>query len=181
MARSTKTTKTVVSQPAAAATQLHDLSTPEGRIAARQAGVPSAALKATVVDEPQTPAAEAYSAFLEAQQLMMEAFGISSPTRYVVSLVVGTIVSFGLGYLGGMLTTALAVAALIMSGSMFLYYAAFVVGVVITIWLSAKAGGKAFDYIAMKQIDAHAEIIGGYARGAWNWATSPFRSAPAAV
>ena len=183
MARTTKTVAASITasdclRNADTTNVLHDLNTPEGRLAARAAGVPPAQLKATVVDEPSTPMSEAYAAFLEAQQKMMEAFGISSPARYVISMIVGALVSFGLGMLGGWVTLILALSALAFTGSMFLYYATWVVGVVLTVYLGSKAGGAAFDYIAFKKIDKHAEIISDYARGSWYTVKGWFTSSP---
>jgi hypothetical protein len=175
MARNTKTAATSITasdclRNADTTNVLHDLNTPEGRLAARADGVPDAQLKATVVDTPSVQ--EAMASFAAAGELLQETMGVPSVTRLVCAAVVSLLISTGItaaALWGIPLLTAYAVAA---TGWAFMHYVVLVLGWLLAVIASWKLGGGAFSYISHKTIDRHAGAVTGWVKGV-------FSSAPA--
>ena len=159
-----RNTKTVAATPV-----LHDLNTPEGRLAARADGVPPSELKATVTSAPSVQ--EALASFAAASEVLQETMGVPSVTRFICASVVSLLITAGITAValwGIPLLTAYAVAA---TGWAFMHYVVLVLGWLLAVIASWKLGGAAFDYISHKTIDRHAAA-------ATSWVKNIFSSAP---
>jgi hypothetical protein len=147
-----------------------DLSTPEGRIAARMAagkGPKAAAPKAkpakTVVEPIELQ--QIHSAQEEEPDLiarcqkslddLVAKLGAASPTRYLCSAVLALAAATGIGYLLSQVLMYLMVAVAIGTGSSFLVYAVAVLGTIIGAVLGYKTAGAVFNYVVTGRIDAH--------------------------
>lgn len=138
-----------------------------------------AVIKPTVIEVVEAEDKEV-SAFNHALGTLMEKFGIASFKRYFCALIASMFTSFGVGYLGGMVTSVLYM-ALASSGWAFLSYIVLVVGIVLSIYAGVKAGQIVFNYIGLRQIDAHAAVIGSFIKGSWNAMFSSSDTKPVAA
>lgn len=166
MARNTKTA-------AASTTELFDLNTPEGRLAARRATnkAPNTPLKATVTDEPTVE--EALAAYATASDQLQEALHVPSVTRFICASVVSLLVTSGIGLLawwGIPLLTAMAVAA---TGWAFIHYVVLTLGWLLAVIVGWKLGDATYCYIGHATIDRHASAITGWVRGLFSSNPAP--------
>lgn len=155
--------------------QQFDLSTPEGRIAAREArtgkkvgtkaqAAPKA--KAKTVAEPvelqQIHAAHSEETTEDLVSRAQGAFddlltklGAASPARYLCSAILALAVAAGLGWMISQLLLGLMIAVVVGTGSTFLAYLVLFIGCIVSAILGYKVTGKVFDYVVTKRIDAH--------------------------
>lgn len=144
---------------------------------ARTTTATKTAVKPTVVDAPVEQRSAAWSQLQDAIDRVQSELGINIGwKRYVCSLIVGCLVSFGAGYLAGIVLQVLAVAALIATGSVYLMYAVAICGFIVGMFAAAKAGKAAFNYIASGHIDMHFAVAKGAVVGAARWVGGLFTS-----
>jgi hypothetical protein len=143
-----------------------DLSTPEGRLAARQAKAqPKAAAKPTV-EEPvtlqeihATHTGETEEDLLTRAQAAFDALaaklGAASPARYLCAAILAIAAALGLGYVIGNLAVYLMVAVALATGSTILVYLIGVITMIVAFVAGYKLSGLVFDYVVTKKVDAH--------------------------
>lgn len=127
--------------------------------ASTKAVPPHAKTKTAQAVPTQPTIGERFSA--EFDQLMSKyGAGVPSGTRIVVSLIASLCLGGAIGYFGGSLLGYAMVGALMLTGSAFIAWAIYILGVIALIYAGWKAGGWVGDYILNRKVDAHAEAVG---------------------
>lgn len=150
-----------------------NLDTPEGRTAARAAGhtvprskpAPKVEPAATVVEpirlddahcDTKEESIDSLAAKAQAGlDRWMKALNVASPTRYIVGGILALAAACGLGWIIGNVLSWLMIAVALATGSMFLVYAVFIVGLIASLYAGYKLSGFVFDYVVTKKVDAH--------------------------
>lgn len=169
MARTTKTVATAADTKLAAA---------RAEFNARKAAASDVSpLKATVVDEPVEPKADAWAALKDALGAVQEQYGVMSWKRYVCALIVSMAASFATGYIGGLVINSVLTMSFVAT-SAFMSWAVLIIGVLIAIAAGVVVGRKAFNYIASEHIDLHYNVAKGAVVGAGRWVAGLFGDSP---
>lgn len=71
----------------------------------------------------------------------------AGPKQRIAAWVLGALTAFGLGYLGGWFSSVMLIAALAVTGSMFLGIVAYLIGVLITLYTSTIAGVAVTEWV----------------------------------
>ena len=79
--------------------------------------------------------------------------------RTLAATVISLLVSFGTGYMIGLVAGALLVGAVALTGAMWLGWVIWAVGMMLAGYTGLKTGGAAFSYIADKKVDAHVNAV----------------------
>ena len=130
-------------------------------------------LKATVADAPQDELAGVWQELQTALAKVQKTYGIVSWKRYMCAMLLGSVVSFGVGYLLGWALDIL-VTSVFLSGYAFLGWMLLIVGVILAITAGAWLGRKAFHYVASEHIDEHAAVVAAAIKAPFRWIGSLF-------
>lgn len=103
---------------------------------------------------------DAMSEFAAAAEKLTEQFGVISWKRWVISRVAGLATNFCGGYASGVVLS-MAYYALVASGWVFLAWVVAILGALVAIYLSVKAGAIVRDYVAVG-IDRHWAAVKGF-------------------
>lgn len=118
---------------------------------------PAAKLKRTVIVEDVTPKpAPTLSESIHDDVKNLYAkykVEVPSTTRFIVSCVAMVTIGFGIGYVGAILVETLVIASLMLTGSLFIGMAMYVLGVLATLYTSWKVGNFVNSFIMSGDID----------------------------
>lgn len=116
-----------------------------------------AALKPTIVVEDVTPIVKptlSESIHDDVRQMYAKyKVAVPSTTRFVVSCVATLAISFGIGYIGSVIVETLVIASLMLTGSLFLGVAMYVLGVIASLYASFVVAGFVNNFIMSGDID----------------------------
>lgn len=117
----------------------------------------------------ETPAAQSVRDYLHSMvdSLYDDATPAVSWKRSALGLVVGVVMAMGTGYATGYICTALAVGAVLLTGSMFVFYLIWILGMLLAMYLGGKVSMFGYTKIVDKSVDR-----------AWNKVTGWFSSSP---
>lgn len=104
---------------------------------------------------PEQEAAAQQERIMNAAAAFLGEFEMPSWKRTLAATVISLLVSFGTGYIVGLVAGALLVGAVALTGAMWLGWVIWAVGLVLAGYVGLKSGGASFSYIADKKIDAH--------------------------
>lgn len=125
--------------------------------------------KATVIDNDTGEVHEsAWTRFAAAQDELFAELGVPSGKRLLASFVVGLITSMSVGWIGGYLSSALLAGVLLLTGSAFLGWIVYLLGVVLAVAASILAGKFAANYVLSAKLDEHV-------RSAKSWVSGLFK------
>ena len=114
-------------------------------------------LKPTIVVEDVTPVVKptlSESIHDDVRQMYAKyKVAVPSTTRFVVSCVATLAISFGFGYIGSVIVETLVIASLMLTSSLFLGVAMYIMGVIATLYASFKVAGFVNNYIMSGDID----------------------------
>lgn len=138
---------------------------------ARNAKAENAKLKAktTVIDNDTGEVHEAaWTRFAAAQDELFAELGVPSGKRLLASFVVGFITSMSVGWIGGYLSSALLAGVLLLTGSAFLGWIVYLLGMVLAVTAGVLAGQFAANYVLSAKLDEHV-------RSAKSWVSGLFK------
>ena len=78
---------------------------------------------------------------------------VPSTTRFIVGCVATFAIGFGIGYIGSIIVETLVVASMMLTGSLFIGVAMYIIGVIATIYVSLIAGNHVSKFILSGDID----------------------------
>lgn len=78
---------------------------------------------------------------------------VPSTTRFIISIVAVACVGLGIGYIGSVIVETLVISALMLTNSLFIGMAMYILGVLATMYASFKLGGFVGNYILSGDID----------------------------
>ena len=116
----------------------------------------TAKLKATIIDAPAVEIPE-----LSAKDYLFSQIP-DDWRRRTVALAVGTAVSFGAGYLIGIITEYAIVGALLLTGSAFVGLMILLLGLIIAMYVGAECSMFAYTGIMTKQADKLVDSVRGF-------------------
>lgn len=125
--------------------------------------------KATVIDNDTGEVHEsAWTRFAAAQDELFAELGVPSGKRLLASVVVGLITSMSVGWIGGYLSSALLAGVLLLTGSAFLGWIVYLLGVVLALAAGILAGNFVANYVLSAKLDEHV-------RSAKSWVSGLFK------
>ncbi len=130
-----------------------------------------AARKETIIDTPFIETATPEAASPEAEDKAFTAYfesllaGMPSWKRVLCALAMSLTVASGIGYLGGMLVAYLVVGALVLGSSAFVASIIYVLGMIVAVYASYRAGSFAYMNVIDKTVDAQFSKAKGWVTG----------------
>jgi hypothetical protein len=116
-------------------------------------------------DEQEAAKMNALNRFLQAQEDMLREWGAPSGKRAMVAFATSLVIAFGVGFIGGLIIEAVVMAALMFTGSAFIGFMLWALGVVAVVIGGSTAAANTYAYIVSKKIDAHYAQAKSWAQG----------------
>lgn len=114
----------------------------------------------------ETPAAQSVRDYLHSMVDSLyddDATPAVSWKRSALGFVVGVVMVMGTGYATGYICTALAVGAVLLTGSMFVFYLIWILGILLAMYLGGKVSMFGYTKIVDKSVDrAWAKVTGWF-------------------
>lgn len=128
---------------------------------------PASRLKRTVVIEDVTPKPTMSESIQDDIKALFAKYKVAVPstTRFIVSAVATFAICFGIGYVGAVLVETLVVASLMLTSSLFLGVALYILGVFATIYASLRVGSFVNNFIMSGDIDRSYQKYSNVVRG----------------
>ena len=113
-----------------------------------------ATLKPTIVEDVVAKPTLSESIHADVKQLYAKyKVEVPSTTRYLVSCVAAIAIGFGIGFIGSIITETLLVASMMLTGSLFIGVAMYMLGVIATIYVSLMVNSHVYKFIMSGDID----------------------------
>ena len=130
-----------------------------------------AARKETIIDTPFIETVTPEAASPEAEDKAFTAYfesllaGIPSWKRVLCALALSFTVSAGIGYLGSTLVVSLVIGAVVLGSSAFMANIIYVLGMIVAVYASYRAGSFAYMNVIDKTVDAQFSKAKGWVTG----------------
>lgn len=117
------------------------------------------------VPEQDTAKMNALNRFLQAQEDMLREWGAPSAKRAMVAFATSLVLACGIGFIAGMIIEMLVMVTLTLTGSAFLAFLIWAIGVAMMVVGGSIAATNTYAYIVSRKVDTHIEMAKGWVKG----------------